>query len=145
MSKSYKNLTVGSFSPPEKTLSKWNTGGMKIPNHNDQNCPRFAWTPHPAGGSPVSKFQTCFCHWILEFGAWNLIFCNAPTQQPTITQGTKERHPFYSLFHVKHWLISRRYFSLKIGSGVLLCASTLRLDRTGAITLQVEATLKLTQ
>jgi len=50
-----------------------------------------------------------------------------------------------AMFHVKHWLISRRYFSLKIGSGVLLCASALRLDRTGAIALQVEATLKLTQ
>jgi hypothetical protein len=49
------------------------------------------------------------------------------------------------MFHVKHWLISRRYFSLKIGGGVLLCASTLRLDRTGAIALQIEATLHLNQ
>jgi hypothetical protein len=49
------------------------------------------------------------------------------------------------MFHVKHWLISKRYFSLKIGTGVLLCASTLGLDRTGVIALQVEATLKLTQ
>ncbi|MGB6928764.1 MAG: hypothetical protein WBH05_06045, partial [Syntrophobacteria bacterium] len=23
-------------------------------NNNDQNCPRFAWTPRPAGGFPVS-------------------------------------------------------------------------------------------
>ena len=36
------------------------TEGIEIPNHNDQNCPRFAWTPHPTGGSPVPKFQTCF-------------------------------------------------------------------------------------
>ena len=36
-------------------------------NNNDQNCPRFAWTPHPAGGAPVSKFQTCFGHLVLEF------------------------------------------------------------------------------
>ena len=50
-----------------------------------------------------------------------------------------------AMFHVKHWLISKRYFSLKIGGGVLLCASTLRLDRTGAIALQAEAALKLTQ
>jgi hypothetical protein len=56
-------------------------------NHNDQNCPRFAWTPHPAGGSPVSKLQTGLCVWILEFGiylkfgAWNLIFYNNPVLQ----------------------------------------------------------------
>ncbi len=50
-----------------------------------------------------------------------------------------------AMFHVKHRLISKRYFSLKIGTGVLLCASTLRLDRTGTIALRVEATLKLTQ
>jgi hypothetical protein len=35
-----------------------------------------------------------------------------------------------------------RYFSLKIEGGVLLCASTLRLDRTGTIALQVEAVLE---
>jgi hypothetical protein len=36
-------------------------------NNNDQNCPRSAWTPHPAGWTPVSKFQTCFGHLVLEF------------------------------------------------------------------------------
>ncbi|MGB7031810.1 MAG: hypothetical protein WBF29_10245, partial [Syntrophobacteria bacterium] len=51
----------------------WITGGLEIQNHksqinnNDRDCPRFAWTPHPAGGSPVSKFQTCFGHLVLEF------------------------------------------------------------------------------
>jgi hypothetical protein len=63
----------------------------------------------------------------------------------SFTNQGAERKLIYSLFHVKHWLILRRYFSLKIGNGVLLCASTLRLDRTEAIALQVEATHKLTQ
>ena len=46
-------------------------------NNNHQNCPRFAWTPHPAGGAPVSKFQTCFMFWSLNIGIWDLfvIWC----------------------------------------------------------------------
>jgi hypothetical protein len=28
---------------------------QRNPKYEYRNCPRFAWTPHPLGGSPVSK------------------------------------------------------------------------------------------
>jgi hypothetical protein len=45
----------------------WSTQKREIPNYKSHLPKLVLRTPHPAGGSPVSKHQTCFGHWVLEF------------------------------------------------------------------------------